>query len=106
MESKIQVFSNKEFGDLEVLMIDDKPYFPAKECATILGYSNQRKAVIDHCREDGVTNRDAIDKLGRNQEKKAPSNPRCMKRTIAVQTTYRNPRRLLRRQPRRYTPYG
>jgi len=37
-------------------MLDGKPYFPASECAVILGYKNPRKAIIDHCR--CVTKRD------------------------------------------------
>ena len=69
-KNEIQVFQNKEFGQLEVLMIGDKPYFPATECATVLGYSNPHKAVIDHCRGDALTNREVIDNLGRKQKKK------------------------------------
>ncbi|MGI6153849.1 MAG: phage antirepressor [Christensenellaceae bacterium] len=68
--NKIQQFHNREFGTLDILMIDGKPYFPAAESATILGYSNPRKAIIDHCKNDGVTNRDVIDRLGRKQGKK------------------------------------
>jgi prophage antirepressor-like protein len=49
---------------------DNKEYFPATEIAVILGYSNPRKAILDHCKKDGVTIRDAIDSLGRKQQKK------------------------------------
>lgn len=70
MDDQLQVFSNEEFGRLEVLTIGGKPYFPATECAKTLGYSNPRKAILDHCKEDGVTNRDSIDRLGRTQGKK------------------------------------
>ena len=68
-QDQIQQFHNTEFGSLEVMLINGKPYFPASECATVLGYTNPRKAIIDHCKEDGVTNRDAIDRLGRTQER-------------------------------------
>ena len=68
--NQIQQFHNEEFGSLDILMIDDKPYFPATECAAILMYSNPQKAIRDHCREDGCTNRSVIDRLGRKQEKK------------------------------------
>lgn len=57
--NELQVFQNSEFGELGVLEIEGKPYFPATACARILGYSNPRKAIIDHCKEDGVTKRDA-----------------------------------------------
>jgi prophage antirepressor-like protein len=46
----IKVFSNTEFGELNVLIIDGKGYFPATECAKILCYSNPHKAIINHCR--------------------------------------------------------
>ncbi|MEG2719710.1 MAG: phage antirepressor KilAC domain-containing protein [Oscillospiraceae bacterium] len=57
MNNKIQIFNNSEFGELEILKNEDKFYFPATECAKILGYKNPRKAIIDHCR--CVTKRDA-----------------------------------------------
>jgi len=28
--NELQVFNNSEFGELEILAIDDKPYFPRK----------------------------------------------------------------------------
>lgn len=56
MENQMQIFQSEEFGSLEILMIGDKPHFPASICAAILGYSNPRKAIIDHCR--CVTKRD------------------------------------------------
>jgi prophage antirepressor-like protein len=31
----MQVFENQEFGQLGVLMLDNKPYFPASDCAKI-----------------------------------------------------------------------
>jgi len=49
-KSVIRQFHNDEFGDLEVLLDDGKPYFPATECAKILGYKNPQKAVRDHCK--------------------------------------------------------
>ena len=50
MNGTIQQFHNVEFGAIEILLIDGKPYFPAVECAKILGYSNPRDAVSRHCR--------------------------------------------------------
>ncbi len=52
----IKVFSNTEFGELGVMIIDGKEYFPATQCAKILGYANPWKAIIDHCQKDGVKN--------------------------------------------------
>lgn len=55
--NELKVFQNSEFGELGVMMIDGKEYFPAIQCAQILGYSNPRKAIIDHCETEGVTKR-------------------------------------------------
>jgi len=46
----MQVFENHEFGQLGVLMIDGKPYFPATECARVLGYKNPQEAIRTHCK--------------------------------------------------------
>ncbi|MDR0813903.1 MAG: phage antirepressor KilAC domain-containing protein [Oscillospiraceae bacterium] len=43
-------FSSAEFGELAILVQSGKPYFPATECARILGYKNPQKAVRDHCK--------------------------------------------------------
>lgn len=55
--NELKIFQNSEFGELGVMTIDGKEYFPAIQCAQILGYSNPRKAVIDHCETEGVTKR-------------------------------------------------
>lgn len=53
---------------VRTVLIDNKPYFVGKDVAEILGYSNTRKALLDHVDEDdkldGVTIRDSI---GREQ---------------------------------------
>ena len=48
--NQVQVFESKEFGKIEVMMIDGQPYFPAAECAVLLGYSRPHNAVERHCR--------------------------------------------------------
>ena len=68
--SSVQTFSNTEFGSLDVVMIDNKPYFPATKCAEILGYVNPRKAIIDHCK--GVTIRDSLSLGGKQPTKYIP----------------------------------
>jgi prophage antirepressor-like protein len=47
---QVQQFCSEEFGNLDILMIDEKPYFPATECALILGYKNPHSAIAKHCR--------------------------------------------------------
>ncbi len=67
---EMQVFKNSEFGELGVLEIDGKPYFPATAAAKMLGYSNPWKAIGDHCKKDGLTKCEVIDSLGRTQSAK------------------------------------
>ena len=59
-QNQIQQFHNEEFGSIDILMIDSKPYFPATECARVLGYKNPRDAISKHCRADGVAKRDGV----------------------------------------------
>jgi prophage antirepressor-like protein len=47
---ELRAFENSKFGELEVTLIEGKVYFPATRCAEILGYTNPRKAIGDHCR--------------------------------------------------------
>ena len=48
--NEMQVFQNSEFGELGVLEIEGKPWFPATACARKLGYANPQKAMRDHCK--------------------------------------------------------
>ncbi|MDE6020697.1 MAG: hypothetical protein K2H01_06860 [Ruminococcus sp.] len=54
--NELKVFQNSEFGDLGIMLIDGKEYFPATQCAKILGYSDPFKAVKQHCNEEGWVN--------------------------------------------------
>ena len=46
----LQVFQNSEFGELQVLERDGKPYFPATACAKVLGYKRPADAITAHCK--------------------------------------------------------
>ncbi len=48
--NSMQLFQNSEFGELGVLEIDGKPYFPATTCAKALGYVKPHNAIAQHCR--------------------------------------------------------
>lgn len=65
--TNLKVFQNKEFGEVRVVEVEGVPYFVGKDVATILGYSNSRKALIDHvdAEDKGVTK---CDTLGGSQE--------------------------------------
>ena len=53
-ENPFRIFENEKFGKIEVLFKDDQFYFPAIECAKILGYKNPHDAILRHCKNKGV----------------------------------------------------
>ncbi len=63
--NEIQIFKNDLFGEIRTMTDEHgEPWFVGKDVAVALGYSNSRKALLDHVdnedRKDGVTIRDAI----------------------------------------------
>ena len=60
--NELKIFENAEFGQVRTTKINGQPYFMASDVATALGYSNPRKAIIDHCR--CVTKRDTATTQG------------------------------------------
>ena len=48
--NEMQVFQNSEFGELGVLELEGKPWFPANRCAKVLGYKRPNDALHAHCR--------------------------------------------------------
>lgn len=65
--NELQVFNNTELGSVRTTTINGEPFFVGKDVAGILGYSNGRKALIDHvdAEDKGVTK---CDTLGGMQE--------------------------------------
>ena len=59
---ELQVYKNAEFGSVRTTTIGGQPYFVGKDVAGILGYTNTRKALIDHVDEEdkGVTKCDTL----------------------------------------------
>ena len=50
--SELEIFNNEEFGQVRSVEVEGEPYFVAKDIAIALGYSNPRKAIIDHVDEE------------------------------------------------------
>ena len=48
--NELKIFEHEEFGKVRTVIIDDKPYFSAKDVATALGYKWPIDAVTEHCR--------------------------------------------------------
>lgn len=46
--NEMMVFNNPEFGSVRTVCIDGEPWFIGKDVAECLGYSNTRKALLDH----------------------------------------------------------
>ena len=58
----LKIFENEEFGAVRTILKNGEPWFVGKDVAEILGYSNPRKAMIDHVDEEdkGVTKCDTL----------------------------------------------
>ena len=69
----LQIFKNKEFGEIRCLEINGEPHFVGKDAAIILGYKNPQKAIKEHVDEEdkkmGEQNGTPyiVDNLGRKQ---------------------------------------
>lgn len=46
----MKIFENAEFGQIRMVMIDEKPYFVANDVAKALGYAVPKDAVSRHCK--------------------------------------------------------
>ena len=64
---ELQIFKSPEFGEIRTTEINGEPFFVGRDIAEALGYTNPRKAIIDHVEDDdkGVTK---CDTLGGEQE--------------------------------------
>lgn len=49
-ELVVKMFESSEFGRVRTVLVDGKPMLVASDVAKALGYTNPRKAIIDHCR--------------------------------------------------------
>ncbi|MBC5996509.1 phage repressor protein/antirepressor Ant [Romboutsia ilealis] len=52
--NSLKIFRSNEFGELSVIVKDNKEYIEGIQVAMILGYSNPRDAIIRHCTNEGV----------------------------------------------------
>ena len=65
--NELKIFENPDFGKVRTMEINGEPFLVGKDVAEILGYTNPRKALIDHVdsEDKGVTK---CDTLGGTQE--------------------------------------
>lgn len=67
--SEIMVYEYPLFGKVRMYVENGKSWFCATDIATSLQYANPRKAIIDHCKSQGVTLRDTPTNSGIQQMK-------------------------------------
>ena len=63
MSTEIKIFKNEMFGEVRTLTNENgEVFFVGKDVAQALGYSNTRKALLDHVdvEDKGVTKRDTL----------------------------------------------
>ncbi|HEL9638172.1 TPA: ORF6C domain-containing protein [Streptococcus suis] len=60
----MQIFTNKEFGQVRTLEIDGQPFFVGKDVTDILGYQNPSKALKDHVDDEDKLNNETLSSLG------------------------------------------
>lgn len=53
----IEVFENKEFGQIRTVEDEGQILFCGKDIAAALGYANTKDALARHCKQDGVVKR-------------------------------------------------
>ena len=60
--SNLKIFQSDEFGSIRTVSIDGQPYFIGSDVANVLGYTNSRKAILDHVDDEdkGVTKCDTL----------------------------------------------
>ncbi len=54
--NELQIFNNAEFGEIRTVVIDDEPYFVAKDITDRLRFSNGRDAILNHVDEEDRAN--------------------------------------------------
>lgn len=70
MKEPIQIYQNEQFGAIRTIEENGKVLFCGKDIAVALGYTDPKKAIIQHCKEDGVAIYPLIDNIGREQQAK------------------------------------
>lgn len=54
--NELQIFDNKEFGEVRTVVIDSEPWFVGKDVAVILGYQNGSRDINRHVAEEDRQN--------------------------------------------------
>lgn len=63
----IQIFKNKEFGEIRTVELKEEVYFIGKDVAKSLGYERPTKAILDHVDLEDIDEVPVQDSIGRMQ---------------------------------------
>lgn len=50
--NELKIFNNPDFGEIRIANIGNEPWFIGKDVAEALGYTNPRKALVDHVEDE------------------------------------------------------
>ena len=68
MDMNLQIIENPQFGKVRIQMIENDPWFCAKDVCDILGFGNPHQAIQTHVEKDDLQKLEVIDSKGRYQE--------------------------------------
>ena len=54
-KNEVTIFNNEEFGQVRVVMVNNEPYFVAKDIAIVLGYKDPKNTVKNRCKRGRVS---------------------------------------------------
>lgn len=64
--NNLQIFNNAKFGEIRTIDENGTVLFCGKDIAVALGYADPKKAIIQHCKENGVAIYPLIDSMAEN----------------------------------------
>lgn len=67
METGLQIVENAKFGKVRFQMIENDPWFCAKDVCDVLGYGNSREALSKHVDKEDVTKCDTLTNGGKQK---------------------------------------
>lgn len=66
--NRLQIFENKEFGQIRTVQLNNETYFVGKDVAEALQYNEPHKAITRHVEDDDRMKHPITDETGRNQD--------------------------------------
>jgi prophage antirepressor-like protein len=65
--NSLQIVENAKFGKVRFQMIENDPWFCAKDVCDVLGYGNSREALSKHVDKEDVTKCDTLTNGGKQK---------------------------------------